>query len=43
MDDDAGHGGRASLREQRQATNADAMAFAMWQFGVREFQPIPGP
>jgi prolyl oligopeptidase len=39
MDDDAGHGGLSSLRGQRQASNADAMAFALWQFGVREFQP----
>jgi prolyl oligopeptidase len=40
MDDDAGHGGvNASLRSQRQGSNADAMAFAMWQFGIREFQP----
>jgi len=39
VDDDAGHGGLSSLRGQRQASNADAMAFALWQFGVREFQP----
>jgi prolyl oligopeptidase len=39
MDDDAGHGGLNSLRGQRQADNADAMAFAMWQFGIAEFQP----
>jgi prolyl oligopeptidase len=40
MDDDAGHGGiNSSLRAQRQGSNADAMAFALWQFGVAEFQP----
>jgi len=39
VDDDAGHGGVNSTRGQRQAANADAMAFALWQFGVREFQP----
>ena len=41
IDDDAGHGGRSSLRGQRQADNADALAFAFWQFGIREFQPAP--
>ena len=43
MDDDAGHGGLASTRNQRQGNMADAMAFALWQFGVPEFQPTAGP
>jgi hypothetical protein len=43
MDDDAGHGGLASTRNQRQASMADAMAFALWQFGVPEFQPTGSP
>ena len=43
MDDDAGHGGPASTRNQRQGNMADAMAFALWQFGVPEFQPTAGP
>jgi prolyl oligopeptidase len=43
MDDDAGHGGPASTRNQRQGDMADAMAFALWQFGVPEFQPTATP
>ena len=39
MHDDAGHGGPASTRNQRQGNLADAMAFALWQFGVPDFQP----
>jgi prolyl oligopeptidase len=38
MDDDAGHGGLASTRNQRQGNMADAMAFALWQFGAPKFQ-----
>jgi hypothetical protein len=43
MDDDAGHGGLASTRNQRQGNMADALAFALWQFGVPEFQPTAAP
>jgi prolyl oligopeptidase len=35
---DSGHG-QGSTREQLQARLADIMAFALWQFGVPEFQP----
>ncbi len=42
MDDDAGHGGLASTRNQRQGNMADAMAFALWQFGAPKFQPTAG-
>jgi eukaryotic-like serine/threonine-protein kinase len=31
------------LPQPRQGSMADAMAFALWQFGVPEFQPTGGP
>jgi prolyl oligopeptidase len=37
MEEEAGHS--IPMRNQRQGSVADAMAFALWQFGVREFQP----
>ena len=43
IDEEAGHGGVASTRSQRQGNMADALAFTLWQFGQPEFQPTAAP
>jgi len=38
VDYDAGHG-IGSAKTQREEELADEMSFALWQFGVTDFQP----